>query len=631
MSLRTLTSKRKFLAITLLLSVVLVATPLYSLAGGSLGDDVINSGSGDVRYIYDDSVEWNTPILKSDIGKNAEPEKCLNSWGIPTSWTGCISEIFNGIIHFITTQVIAKMIIFAATLMQTMIELSVSLVSSPLIKTGFDITLAVANLGFVLAIILIAFTTILRLEGYETKKLLRNLIIAAILVNFSLSIAGVFIDFTNVFSEYFIPASTPANTASSRDAFGESLASAMKLQKTTATDGSAGTEGFLDLSFSLIMSLLLTFFIGLVFLGLSIMLLVRYIALAILLILMPLVWLFWVIPSLKSYWDQWWHAFLKWTFFLPAVTFFFYLGILSTTAIGKLVDDTIANSSASSAASAANQLVIQRGGVAGILDIIISVSIFMAALVVGSKLGVTGANVALAGAAGVKKQIIGGVTKFGGGVTGWKKGALGRLAEKGGRKTATMTARIPIVGRTLGHIAPNIRKEKNRLEAEKRESEAQKIDENIQSGKTPLATVHARANSRWKSFLPYARRSKAANTLALARNRYGAKRDKETGKITDPGVVLGREIEEKIQVPSGKTDPATGAPIMTEKIIKTREKGPELTPKQAMKQVLKEERERKKIRKAKKGGIKNNNNSERVKEFAKFLEEQDKTPQNETA
>src|SRR3989344_19578 len=72
------------------------------------------------------------------------------------------------------------------------------------VRVGWGISRDLANLGFVLAIIFIAFLTILRSAGYDTKQMLTRLIVAALLVNFSLVIAGAFIDFAGVISGFFL-------------------------------------------------------------------------------------------------------------------------------------------------------------------------------------------------------------------------------------------------------------------------------------------------------------------------------------------------------------------------------------------------------------------------------------------
>ena len=56
------------------------------------------------------------------------------------------------------------------TLTNWALDLNSTVLQNPTVTTGWIVTRDLANLGFVLAIILIAFTTILRLESYQTKN-----------------------------------------------------------------------------------------------------------------------------------------------------------------------------------------------------------------------------------------------------------------------------------------------------------------------------------------------------------------------------------------------------------------------------------------------------------------------------
>ncbi len=76
--------------------------------------------------------------------------------------------------------------------------------SSPLILAGFSISLSLANLGFILLIIIIAIATILRVQNYNIKKLLWKLVAMAILINFGLVIAMPIISFSDGLSLYFV-------------------------------------------------------------------------------------------------------------------------------------------------------------------------------------------------------------------------------------------------------------------------------------------------------------------------------------------------------------------------------------------------------------------------------------------
>ena len=67
------------------------------------------------------------------------------------------------------------------------------------VKMGWKITRDLTNMFFVLILLVIAFATILRIETYGMKSLLPKLIIVALLINFSLVLAGVVFPSTNSF------------------------------------------------------------------------------------------------------------------------------------------------------------------------------------------------------------------------------------------------------------------------------------------------------------------------------------------------------------------------------------------------------------------------------------------------
>lgn len=212
---------------------------------------------------------------------------------------------------------------------------------------GWQISRDVANLGFVLTMIIVAFMTIIRVESYGAKKLLPKLIAAAIIVNFSFTIAAVFIDFGNITAGFFLDKIDPGNNI-----FGmtERLAGAFGPQRFILGEddplppnpeeesgllteiGTAFLTSLAGLTFSVVFTLIAT----IVLLALAAMLLVRYVYLSLLLAAAPLVWLFWVFPGLQGLYSKWWDAFMKWVFFAPAVSFCLYISLVSIDGIQKI-------------------------------------------------------------------------------------------------------------------------------------------------------------------------------------------------------------------------------------------------------------------------------------------------------
>jgi len=136
-------------------------------------------------------------------------------WIIPTHQ----AHAFIGTLIDIGTDLIVKVVQGIMYLLNYILATLFALASlkimdkqtNPILETGWTIVRDVANLGFVLAIVIIAIATILRFEKYGMQKLLPKLVAAAILVNFSLTIAGVLIDFSNVITTFFLDKATGAN------------------------------------------------------------------------------------------------------------------------------------------------------------------------------------------------------------------------------------------------------------------------------------------------------------------------------------------------------------------------------------------------------------------------------------
>lgn len=102
----------------------------------------------------------------------------------------------------------------------------------------------ITNLFFALVLLIIAFATILRLETYGMKQLLWKLIVAALLINFSLILASLPIDFSQVLTGYFVQALEKTEEGN----IGERIAANLKIQKvfTPIVTTQEGQERFYD-------------------------------------------------------------------------------------------------------------------------------------------------------------------------------------------------------------------------------------------------------------------------------------------------------------------------------------------------------------------------------------------------
>lgn len=347
-------------------------------------------------------------------------------------------KAFSTIIYEITAAIISLigyLISFVAWLADYFIKLNLAVTEDRIVTLGWTITRDLANLGFVLVIIIIAIATILRIEKYGAQQLLLKLVAAAIIVNFSLTIAGFILNFSNVLTNFFLTNAFPEGAK-----LGTGLAGAFNPQQYYPTTISAGE--ILTVLISPLFSVIFILILLMVMIIFLVAIIYRYVVLAFLLILAPLAWLFWIFPALSSYFQKWWHKFFQWTFFLPAMAFFIYLPI-------KAIELAPSAFSPSEDVGALTQLMQSAG------QMIILIGLLIGGLMIASQTGI-------AGAAGAMK-LVKGAGQWATNKTKQSGATLGRRALSGRQKTdektgettswaqraATGATKIPVLGRAF--------------------------------------------------------------------------------------------------------------------------------------------------------------------------------------
>ena len=307
-----------------------------------------------------------------------------------TGIASAVVSMFAFVLNYVIGMIAGVFFTLGGYFINLGIGLNATVLSSDIVKIGFGITLQTTNLGFVLAIIVIAFATILRMESYGLKKMLGKLILAAFLINFSLTAAGLIIDFAGVISNYFIDRSTGTGTTLSINRakeFATVIGGAFKPQKNLDIQGqdiiesvAENTAEMLQAVMSIFFTATFTLIAAVALIGIGIMILIRYVALAILLILMPFAWLGLVMPGLGGWWGKWWSNFLKWVLFLPATLFFFYLTVMSFKYIKD--QNTLAVSGFGQ-----NDVGVVTGSLQQYGEMMVVLGLLVASLLVGPKLG----------------------------------------------------------------------------------------------------------------------------------------------------------------------------------------------------------------------------------------------------
>lgn len=204
-------------------------------------------------------------------------------------------------------------------------------INEPSIRDAWVVVRDLSNMFFILILLVIAFTTILRIESYQWKKMLPKLLIMAVLINFSRTICGLIIDASQVVMLTFV--NTWATT-------GGDFVDMFKMTGYFAGITGEEFKKFTSANFS-ILNIVAGMLIGIMFLIISgIVLLValavftmRVIMLWIYIVLSPLAFLLSAFPAGQKYASQWWSEFTKYVVSGPILAFFIWLALIASRSI----------------------------------------------------------------------------------------------------------------------------------------------------------------------------------------------------------------------------------------------------------------------------------------------------------
>lgn len=355
---------------------------------------------------------------------------------IATVVGGLIGTIINALGRFLTQIILFFIFIFQYN----------DFIKAPAVVQGWSVVRDLCNMFFVVILLVIAFATILRVESYHYKKLLPRLVIMAILINFSKTICGLFIDFGQVVMLTFVKGF--ANAA------GGELTSVLGLEKILQLyQETDQTVNFTTLATSYIMGLIFIVIALMVVLVMLIILVMRIIMLWLLVILSPLAFLLHTFPGGQKYASQWWSDFSKYIIIGPVMAFFFWLSlsVLQTTSGYEQVKNSIGDKDIGESIN--NDLLpasapTQAGQFSFISSYIIAIAMLIGTMIVAQKAGVAGGAIAGRAVGGLQKTGLGALKKFSGMqaagrmITGFRESRKKSIEEKGGPASQRLGARL---------------------------------------------------------------------------------------------------------------------------------------------------------------------------------------------
>lgn len=206
---------------------------------------------------------------------------------------------------------------------------------SAVILVGWVFVRNVANILFIIAMIILGMATLLRVEKYNYKHLIPELVLMAIAVNFSLVVAQLVLGVADTFQAQFLPNNKDVLNA---------LAHQLMISPLQNISKGIFQGSFADLIATLVYFIFAvgTFF---VFAAIAAFLVIRIVALWLLLMFSPVAYVGMILPDTHHEAMKWWSNFLKYAFQTPILGFFLHLCAVIAVSQSKFLAKATENTS----------------------------------------------------------------------------------------------------------------------------------------------------------------------------------------------------------------------------------------------------------------------------------------------
>ncbi len=265
-----------------------------------------------------------------------------------TSWAGTVIESF---FWFIFIGIGGAVVWLGGTLLDfAILELVIKMGDTLTATVGvavdqlWVVVRDLLNMLFIFALVYIGIQTILDSGKADTRKLLGKLIIAALLINFSLLITKTIIDFSNIaatqiYDQITITGSYTINgqTIGTGEAeAGKSISGGImnvlgfsSFDKGAIASKMSGEADWLSVKVIVYGFLMMIFMIiiGLIFATAALILVKRFVMLIVFMIFSPLMFAGFIFPKLERAQSYWWSEFFKHAFIAPAFLFMMFISL----------------------------------------------------------------------------------------------------------------------------------------------------------------------------------------------------------------------------------------------------------------------------------------------------------------
>jgi hypothetical protein len=284
---------------------------------------------------------------------------------IQLAFVSVIQWVGNIILGFVSWVLWLCGIVFNLSIIVFVIHMKDLIDKISVIFTVWQTIRDLANMFFIFILLVIAIQTILGSGNY--KKMLTNVVLAALFINFSFFFTGVIIDASNVtalqFYNGFATKDCEATAATgvlqladgcmsyrivealsiktlyedtqnaSSTGVGGAVSSIANAAIFVAAPGTGALSGIAKLVIAVVMGSVLMIIVSVIFLVSGLLLIYRFVELIFLLMFSPLAFAFMVLPSTKKYATEWWDRLINQVVFAPV--YFMFLWVVMTIITGN--------------------------------------------------------------------------------------------------------------------------------------------------------------------------------------------------------------------------------------------------------------------------------------------------------
>ncbi len=261
------------------------------------------------------------------------------------------------------------------------------------LKTTWGVIRDIANMTFIFVLLYAGIKTILGQEK-NSQEVIKNVIIAAVLMNFSLFLTGIVIDISNALSVTLYDAIAPGVASKGFDLGQAGLSNAfmehLRVQSLFKAVGGVSINGIITTGIMGTIMLVITSFS---FFAVAIMFIIRYVVLLLVMILSPIYFVSLALPKgtdMDGYKKQWLDALIGQAFFAPIYLLITWIavqvmgGIFTVLSSASKVDPKgISASSSISSLSASG--ILSSGGFVMFMNFAIVIVLIISSLVVAKK------------------------------------------------------------------------------------------------------------------------------------------------------------------------------------------------------------------------------------------------------